>query len=46
MKKQLQNSSSSFKKIFMIIEEIDQNIEQWVNHFINQIEKENSQETE
>ncbi|MEX0648021.1 MAG: hypothetical protein WEA56_02530 [Balneolaceae bacterium] len=41
MKKKLQKSS--FKKIFMIFEEIDQSIEEWVNHIINQIDRENSQ---
>lgn len=35
-----QNDLSSLKKISATIDKIDQNIEEWVHYFINQIEQE------
>lgn len=34
-----QNDLSSLKKISATIDKLDQNIEEWVHHFINQIEQ-------
>lgn len=42
MKQFLNYDSSSIKRIFMMIEEIDQNIEEWISHFIDQIENNNT----
>lgn len=42
MKNQKQNNSFSLKKLSMTLDRIDQNIEEWMHHFINQIEQESN----
>lgn len=40
MKNQQQGEPSPLKKIARVIDRIDQNIEEWIHHFINQIDQE------
>ncbi|MEX0662373.1 MAG: hypothetical protein WEA58_02690 [Balneolaceae bacterium] len=42
MKMHLQNYSFSLKKLYKTIGDIDQNIEEWVNNFISQIDTEST----